>query len=106
MACVARSGGQPTGATFASIHGGDTQTIRAADLKLERFLTEADMAGAVAAAPASQLPAEPEVVLLTGANGFLGRFLLLHLLEYAEKRWAHLGNPPSCAEQGLAVYMC
>lgn len=86
MPCAAHSGGQPTGATFASIHSGDTQTIRASDLRLERFLTEADMAGAAAATPASQLPAEPEVVLLTGANGFLGRFLLLHLLEYAEQR--------------------
>lgn len=67
------------------MHGGDTQTIRACDLRLDRFLSEADMAGAAAAAPASRLPADPEVVLLTGANGFLGRFLLLQLLE----RMAH-----------------
>ncbi len=75
------SGDLPTGPTFASIHGGDTQTIRAADLRLERFLSEADMAGAAAAAPATQLPAQAEVVFLTGANGFLGRFLLLQLLQ-------------------------
>ena len=28
-----------------------------------------------------ELPAEPEKVLLTGANGFLGRFLLLDFLK-------------------------
>ncbi|BDA45159.1 Carboxylic acid reductase [Coccomyxa sp. Obi] len=75
------SGGEPEGPTFQSVHSGDTKMIRASDLRLDRFLSEADMAGAAAAAPASQLPAEPEVVLLTGANGFLGRFLLLQLLE-------------------------
>jgi hypothetical protein len=30
---------------------------------------------------AEELPAEPEKVLLTGANGFLGRFLLLDFLK-------------------------
>ena len=39
------------------------------------------MAGAASAVPATQLPEEAEVVLLTGANGFLGRFLLLQLLQ-------------------------
>ena len=55
--------------------------IKAADLKLDRFFNDADRAAAKAAAPAEQLPAQPEVVLLTGANGFLGRFLLLDLLQ-------------------------
>ena len=33
------------------------------------------------AVSADELPAEPEKVLLTGANGFLGRFLLLDFLK-------------------------
>ena len=59
---------------FASIHsGGDSATIaRASDLDLKRFLSapDADLA------PPSIYPKH---VLLTGANGFLGRFLLLEL---------------------------
>ncbi|BDA50881.1 Carboxylic acid reductase [Coccomyxa sp. Obi] len=75
------SGDASAGITFESIHGSDGVNIKAADLKLERFLSEADLAAAAAAAPASELPAQPTRVLLTGANGFLGRFLLLDLLQ-------------------------
>ena len=75
------SGDASSGITFESIHGSDGVNIKAADLKLERFLSDADLAAAAAAAPASELPAQPARVLLTGANGFLGRFLLLDLLQ-------------------------
>ena len=72
-------GGAQEGITFESVHGQDTAVIRAADLDLDRFLPPAE--GQAVPTPASELPAEPEVVLLTGANGFLGRFLLLDLLQ-------------------------
>lgn len=48
------------------------------------------MAAAAAAAPASALPADPTRVLLTGANGFLGRFLLLDLLQRVSVKCASL----------------
>ena len=81
MFCNPCSGDASAGITFESIHGSDGVNIKAADLKLDRFLSEADTAAAAAAAPASELPAQPTHVLLTGANGFLGRFLLLDLLQ-------------------------
>lgn len=88
------SGEGPAGITCRSIHGADPSVVRAADLKLERFLSAEDLAAAASAAPAAQLPAEPEVALLTGANGFLGRFLLLDLLQrVASKQVSFL--PPS-----------
>ena len=87
------SGEGAAGITFESIHGKDTHTIRAADLKLDRFLTDADrQAAAASAGAAEQLPAQPEVVLLTGANGFLGRFLLLDLLQRVAAKCAPM--PP------------
>ena len=84
-------GGEQEGITFESIHGQDTAVIRAADLDLDRFLPAAE--GSVAPTPASELPLEPERVLLTGANGFLGRFLLLDLLQRVSQRcvaWFHM----------------
>ncbi|MTL14766.1 AMP-binding protein [Nocardia seriolae] len=66
-------GSRPTAAT---IHGGSE--IRAADLTLDRFIDAATLA----AAPALPLaPQPPRTVLLTGANGYLGRFLCLEWLE-------------------------
>ncbi len=72
--------------SFQDIHGGNTAVIRAADLQLERFLSEEDLRSARSATSAAQLPAQPEVALLTGANGFLGRFLLLELLQTVSKQ--------------------
>ncbi len=86
--CAVCSGDASAGITFESIHGSDGVNIKAADLKLERFLSEADLAAAAAAAPASELPAQPTRVLLTGANGFLGRFLLLDLLQRVSDKCA------------------
>ena len=75
--------GNNTGAgpTFQSIHGSDTNTIQASDLRLDRFVSESELADWHSAAPAAALPSAPAVVVLTGANGFLGRFLLLELLQ-------------------------
>jgi fatty acid CoA ligase FadD9 len=62
-------------ATFAAVHGAGAGTVKAEDLRLERFVSADELVTA--------LPAEgpARVVLLTGANGFLGRFLLMELLE-------------------------
>jgi fatty acid CoA ligase FadD9 len=64
--------------TAAGLHGADATTIAASDLRLERFIDEATLSAA------SDLPApSPEVrtVLLTGATGYLGRFLALEWLQ-------------------------
>ena len=80
--------GGEEGITFESIHGGDTSLIRAADLDLDRFIPRGS--GAAASIPAAELPAAPTAVLLTGANGFLGRFLLLELLQRVARQCAHV----------------
>ncbi|ORW04613.1 carboxylic acid reductase [Mycobacterium kyorinense] len=64
--------------TFASVHGRDAVEVHAKDLTLDKFLD----ADTLAAAP--NLPRanhEVRTVLLTGATGFLGRYLALEWLE-------------------------
>ncbi len=67
--------------TYASVHGrpeGPIAEVRAADLTLDKFLDPATLA----AAPSLPGPsAEVRTVLLTGATGFLGRYLALEWLE-------------------------
>ncbi len=64
--------------TFASVHGAGATEVHAADLTLDKFLDPATLA----AAPALPRPAsEVRTVLLTGATGFLGRYLALEWLE-------------------------
>lgn len=64
--------------TFASVHGRDAAEVAAADLTLDKFLDEATLA----AAPSLPGPSEQvRTVLLTGATGFLGRYLALEWLE-------------------------
>jgi fatty acid CoA ligase FadD9 len=64
--------------SFASVHGRDAVEVHAADLTLDKFLDEATLA----AAPGLPGPAsEVRTVLLTGATGFLGRYLALEWLE-------------------------
>ena len=64
--------------TFASVHGRDATVVRAADLTLDKFLD----ADTLASAPNLPKPAtEVRTVLLTGATGFLGRYLALEWLE-------------------------
>jgi len=66
--------------TYRAIHGVEPGEIRAEDLRLERFLGPGDLEGAARVAGQS-LPATVGSVLVTGANGFLGRSLCLEWLE-------------------------
>jgi fatty acid CoA ligase FadD9 len=64
--------------TFASVHGRDATEVHARDLTLEKFIDAQTLSGA------SSLPgpsSEVRTVLLTGATGFLGRYLALEWLE-------------------------
>jgi fatty acid CoA ligase FadD9 len=67
--------------TFASVHGrsnGPITEVHAADLTLDKFIDAKTLAAA------GSLPgpsAEVRTVLLTGATGFLGRYLALEWLE-------------------------
>ncbi|WP_156747258.1 amino acid adenylation domain-containing protein, partial [Mycobacterium sp. E2462] len=66
---------------FVQVHGSAPTEVHARDLTLEKFLDADTLAGA------SALPgpgAEVRTVLLTGATGFLGRYLTLQWLERLE----------------------
>ncbi|PJE23962.1 MAG: non-ribosomal peptide synthetase [Mycobacterium sp.] len=64
--------------SFAAVHGPEAAVVHAADLTLDKFIDAATLAGA----PALPRPsAEVRTVLLTGATGFLGRFLVLELMQ-------------------------
>lgn len=68
---------------FTAIHSENADTLKASDLLLERFIdTRALEAAAVAPLPVD----EPRTVLLTGATGFLGRFLCLEWMKHLESR--------------------
>ncbi|HEY6574893.1 MAG TPA: carboxylic acid reductase, partial [Mycobacterium sp.] len=64
--------------TFASVHGGGATKVYASDLTLDEFID----AKTLDAAPSLPGPtSEVRTVLLTGATGFLGRYLALEWLE-------------------------
>ncbi|QYA98108.1 thioester reductase domain-containing protein [Streptomyces anulatus] len=63
--------------TFASVHGEGVTEVHAQDLTLDKFL-DADLLAEAPALPRTER--EPRTVLLTGANGYLGRFLALEWL--------------------------
>ncbi|WP_156675508.1 non-ribosomal peptide synthetase, partial [Mycobacterium sp. E188] len=65
------------GPGFASVHGRDATEVYASDLTLDRFIDAATLSAAPALpGPSSQV----RTVLLTGATGFLGRYLALQWL--------------------------
>lgn len=69
--------GEVAAASCASVHGADAARIRASELTLDAFLDEQTLRAAELSAP----PSEVRTVLLTGATGFLGRFLCLEWME-------------------------
>ncbi|MFF3572904.1 carboxylic acid reductase [Nocardia jiangxiensis] len=79
--------------TFASVHGRGADVAYAADLTLDKFI-DADTLKSARTLP------EPTdtvtTVLLTGANGYLGRFLCLEWLE----RLAPIGGTLICLARG------
>ncbi|MFE0020239.1 carboxylic acid reductase [Amycolatopsis sp. NPDC059021] len=79
--------------TFATVHGEGSTEARAADLTLDKFIDADTLAGA-AALPRPDRPVR--TVLLTGANGYLGRFLCLEWLE----RLAPDGGKVICVVRG------
>ncbi|WP_156765124.1 non-ribosomal peptide synthetase, partial [Mycobacterium sp. 1245852.3] len=68
-------------ADFASVHGRDATEVYASDLTLDKFID----APTLSTAPALPAPrGDLRTVLLTGATGFLGRYLVLQWLERLE----------------------
>jgi fatty acid CoA ligase FadD9 len=64
--------------SFTAVHGRDAVEVHASDLTLDKFID----APTLTAAPTLPRPsAEVRTVLLTGATGFLGRYLALEWLE-------------------------
>ncbi|SLF47771.1 Probable fatty-acid-coa ligase FadD [Mycobacteroides abscessus subsp. abscessus] len=74
----AQQAGKDTQPTFASVHGGDAKTITAAQLTLDKFM-DAQLLNAAKNSPAPT--GEVQNVLVTGGNGWLGRWLVLEWLE-------------------------
>ena len=64
--------------SFATVHGRGATEVRAADLTLDKFIDAKTLTEAPALPRAA---GTPHTVLLTGANGYLGRFLCLEWLE-------------------------
>ena len=62
---------------FVLVHGSETHEVHAKDLTLDKFIDDALLAGAPSLpGPSTQV----RTVLLTGATGFLGRYLVLEWL--------------------------
>jgi len=81
--------GRNIGPSHDRIHGRDAAELRASDLALDQFVERATLEAATALPPASD---EVRTVLLTGATGFLGRYLALHWLE----RMSNVGGSVIC----------
>ncbi|OBJ67181.1 carboxylic acid reductase [Mycobacterium colombiense] len=64
--------------TYASVHGAGATEVHAEDLILNKFIDDDILKSATLL---SQPTAEVRTVLLTGATGFLGRFLAMEWLE-------------------------
>lgn len=70
-------------ASFATVHGGESDVVHAGDLRLAKFIpSEILDAANTIPAPAEDLGS----VLLTGATGFLGRFQAMAWLEHFAAR--------------------
>jgi fatty acid CoA ligase FadD9 len=79
--------------TFASVHGENTSEVRARDLTLDKFIDPKTLADATELARPS---GAPTTVLLTGATGYLGRFLCMEWLQ----RLSQSGGKLICIARG------
>ncbi|MEU9485637.1 carboxylic acid reductase [Streptomyces decoyicus] len=79
--------------TFAGVHGEYATAARAEELTLDKFIDQATLTAAKALPPPT---GTPRTVLLTGANGYLGRFLCMEWLE----RLAPIGGKLICLVRG------
>ncbi len=90
-------------ATFATVHGRGATEVRAADLTLDKFIDTKTLTQAPSLPRAT---GAPHTVLLTGANGYLGRFLALEWLERLAETGGELiaivrGTDPDAATRRL-----
>jgi fatty acid CoA ligase FadD9 len=69
--------------TVATVHGPGATAISAGELTLDKFIDAQTLSNATSLPHAS---GAPHTVLLTGANGWLGRFLTLEWLERLSER--------------------
>nr|WP_304441401.1 non-ribosomal peptide synthetase [Mycobacterium sp. 852014-52450_SCH5900713] len=69
-------------ASFASVHGREATEVYASDLTLDKFIDATTLSNAPSLPGPSS---EVRTVLLTGATGFLGRYLALQWLEQLER---------------------
>lgn len=80
--------------SFATVHGSDAIEVGASDLTLDKFIDTATLARTTSVSHTAT--GEPRTVLLTGANGYLGRFVCLEWLE----RVAETGGKLICIVRG------
>jgi len=80
-------------ASFASVHGAEATTVQASDLTLDKFIDGEVLAEAPTLPRAS---GTIKMVLLTGATGYLGRFLAMSWLQ----RLAVSGGTLICITRG------
>jgi fatty acid CoA ligase FadD9 len=71
--------------TFACVHGSNPTVVSFDDLTLDKFI-DAQTLSTAASLPRFTGARAPRTVLLTGANGWLGRFLALEWLERLSRR--------------------
>jgi glycopeptidolipid biosynthesis protein len=76
------AGSGPSGPSYASVHGPGATEVRASDLTLDKFIDDATLQAATALPGADT---RVRTVLLTGATGFLGRYLVLQWLKELEQ---------------------
>jgi fatty acid CoA ligase FadD9 len=73
--------------TFTTVHGRGATAISAGELTLDKFIDAQTLSNAKSL---PQFTGEPSTVLLTGANGWLGRFLALEWLQRLSERGGKL----------------
>lgn len=90
---VVQQRGASTRPTSATVHGPDAATLRASEVTLDKFIDATTLAEALTR---PHVTGEPRTVLLTGANGYLGRFIALQWLE----RLSQTGGTLICIVRG------